>query len=60
MYINPSSKEVTMDGEAPVIILETDRLLLRRLLMSDLDDLYALYRDPEMRQYFPPEGVSPD
>lgn len=60
MYNNPSSKEVTMDGEAPVIILETDRLLLRRLLMSDLDDLYALYRDPEMRQYFPPEGVSPD
>lgn len=49
-----------MNNEPPVLILETDRLLLRRLLRSDLDDLYALYRDPEMRQYFPPEGVSPD
>ncbi|HKP25577.1 MAG TPA: GNAT family N-acetyltransferase [Dongiaceae bacterium] len=37
-------------------ILETDRLLMRRLLASDLDDLYALYRDPEIRRYFP-EGT---
>ncbi len=37
-------------------ILETDRLLLRRLVPSDLDSLYALYRDPEIRRYFP-EGV---
>ena len=37
-------------------ILETDRLLMRRLMASDLDDLYALYRDPEIRRYFP-EGV---
>ena len=41
-------------------ILETDRLLLRHPIPDDLDALYALYRDPEMRQYFPPEGVSPD
>ncbi len=41
-------------------ILETERLLLRRMIPEDLDALYALYRDPEMRQYFPPEGVSPD
>ena len=34
-------------------ILETDRLLMRRLVASDLDDLYALYRDPEIRRYFP-------
>jgi RimJ/RimL family protein N-acetyltransferase len=37
-------------------ILETDRLLLRHLEPTDLDDLYALYRDPEVRQYFP-EGT---
>lgn len=37
-------------------ILETERLLMRRLVASDLDDLYALYRDPEIRRYFP-EGV---
>ncbi len=37
-------------------ILETERLLLRRLLPSDLDQLYALYRDEEIRRYFP-EGT---
>lgn len=40
----------------PVKILETERLLLRRLLPGDLDDLFALYRDPEVRRYFP-EGT---
>ena len=40
----------------PSIILETDRLLLRHLTLKDLDDLFALYRDPQIRQYFP-EGV---
>lgn len=38
------------------IILETKRLVLRRLVLEDLDDLFALYRDPEIRKYFP-EGV---
>jgi len=37
-------------------ILETKRLILRRLLPDDLDDLFALYRDPEIRRYFP-EGT---
>jgi RimJ/RimL family protein N-acetyltransferase len=37
-------------------ILETPRLVLRRLLPGDLDALYALYRDPEVRRYFP-EGT---
>ncbi len=37
-------------------ILETERLLLRRLVMDDLDALYKLYSDPEVRKYFP-EGV---
>jgi ribosomal-protein-alanine N-acetyltransferase len=35
------------------IILETERLLLRRLIMSDLDALSALYCDPEVIQYIP-------
>ena len=39
-----------------MIILETKRLFLRHLLMEDLNQLYALYRDPEIRKYFP-EGV---
>jgi len=38
------------------MILETQRLLFRRLLPQDLDDLYALYADPEIRRYYP-EGV---
>ena len=33
-------------------ILETDRLILRHLLPDDLDHLFTLYSDPEIRQYF--------
>jgi RimJ/RimL family protein N-acetyltransferase len=36
-----------------MLILETPRLLLRHLEPHDLDALFALYRDPEMRRYFP-------
>jgi ribosomal-protein-alanine N-acetyltransferase len=34
-------------------ILETQRLILRTLRPDDLDELFALYRDPEIRRYFP-------
>jgi ribosomal-protein-alanine N-acetyltransferase len=37
-------------------ILETERLTLRRLVPDDLDELFLLYRDPEIRRYFP-DGV---
>jgi RimJ/RimL family protein N-acetyltransferase len=37
-------------------ILETDRLALRRLKDADLDSLFALYSDPDIRRYFP-EGT---
>lgn len=37
-------------------ILETDRLILRHLIPEDLDSLFALYSDPEVRRYFP-EGT---
>lgn len=37
----------------PTIVLETARLVLRRLEPGDLDALYALYRDPQMRRFFP-------
>jgi RimJ/RimL family protein N-acetyltransferase len=47
---------MSIDGNNTVIILETPRLLLRRLLPGDLDALYALYSDPEIRRYFP-EGT---
>ena len=39
-----------------MIILETKRLLLRHFIPEDLEALYALYSDPEIRQYFP-EGT---
>ena len=34
-------------------ILETKRLLLRHPVLEDLEAYFALYRDPEMRRYFP-------
>jgi ribosomal-protein-alanine N-acetyltransferase len=37
-------------------ILETKRLVLRHLVPSDLDRLFTLYSDPEVRRYFP-EGT---
>jgi len=40
----------------PAAVIETERLILRRLTMDDLEALAALYRDPEVRKYFP-EGV---
>lgn len=36
-----------------MLILETPRLQLRHLVPDDLDDLFALYRDPEIRRGFP-------
>ncbi|MAU01317.1 MAG: GNAT family N-acetyltransferase [Anaerolineaceae bacterium] len=36
-----------------MIILETERLILRHMEMTDLEVLFALYRDPEIRRYFP-------
>ena len=34
-------------------ILETQRLLLRHLVMEDLDDLFAFYSDPDVVKYIP-------
>lgn len=36
-----------------MIILETPRLTLRHFVPDDLDALYELYRDPEMRAGYP-------
>ena len=36
-----------------MLILETKRLLLRHFEPGDVPALYKLYRDPEIRQYFP-------
>ena len=38
------------------VVLETERLTLRRLVPDDLDALAVLYADPELRRYFP-EGT---
>ena len=38
------------------VILETERLHLRHLVIEDLDELFTLYQDPEIRKYFP-EGI---
>jgi ribosomal-protein-alanine N-acetyltransferase len=39
-----------------MIILETPRLILRHLIPDDLDSLFVLYSDPDIRRYFP-EGT---
>lgn len=36
-----------------MVILHTARLMLRHLEPTDLDPLFSLYRDPEIRRYFP-------
>ena len=36
-----------------MIILETDRLILRHQAPADLDDLFALYCDPDVSRYIP-------
>ena len=36
-----------------MIILETKRLTLRHLEIGDVDALYRLYRDPQIRAYLP-------
>jgi ribosomal-protein-alanine N-acetyltransferase len=39
-----------------MIVLKTERLLLRHFEPEDLEPLYALYRDPEIRRYYP-DGI---
>jgi ribosomal-protein-alanine N-acetyltransferase len=36
-----------------MIVLQTPRLTLRRFEPTDLQPLFELYRDPEVRRYFP-------
>ena len=40
-------------SEAGKVILETTRLILRRQVTEDLDDLWALYCNPEITKYIP-------
>ena len=39
-------------------VLESERLLFRHLEMADLEELYALYRDPDIRRYIPDAPTS--
>ena len=41
-----------------MVILETKRLLFRLFEPDDLGDLFELYRDPQMRRYFPDGTLS--
>jgi RimJ/RimL family protein N-acetyltransferase len=41
-----------------MIILETPRLTLRHLVAEDLNALFELYRDPDVRRYFPDGTLS--
>ena len=43
-----------------MLVLATPRLTLRRLVPGDLDALFELYRDPDIRRYFPEGTLSLD
>jgi RimJ/RimL family protein N-acetyltransferase len=43
-----------------MVILHTKRMLLRHLEQADLEPLAALYRDPEMRRYYPDGTLTHD
>ena len=44
----------------PMTVLETERLILRHFNLGDLDALYGLYSDPQIRKYFPEGTLSLD
>lgn len=43
-----------------MLILETERLVLRHLEPADLKPLSLLYEDPEIRRYFPDGTLTPE
>lgn len=43
-------------NDASSVVLTTERLIIRRLSMDDLDALAAIYADPEVRSFYP-EGT---
>jgi len=46
----------TLGGTKPLpsmVVLESQRMTLRYLVPEDLNALFELYRDPEVRRYFP-------
>ena len=45
-------------SQAGKIILETKRLILRRQVREDLDDLWTLYCNPEITKYIPDAPLS--
>jgi len=51
-----------MDGKMtqPATILETERLAFRYFLPGDLEALFKLYSDPEVRRYFPEGTLTPE
>ena len=62
LYVSNQSSRSPQLGRIPPAtdsqtnVLETQRLTLRPLTMNDLDALALIYRDPDVRRYFP-EGT---
>lgn len=42
----------------PTVILETERLILRRQMLSDLDELWAIYQDPDVVRHIPDRSTT--
>lgn len=49
----PATPNLMERASRPMVVLKTERLLLRHLEPGDLASLYELYRDPEIRKYYP-------
>ncbi len=47
-------------GSLEALIFTTERLVFRKLELTDLPDLHRMYADPEMREYFPDGVLSAD
>jgi ribosomal-protein-alanine N-acetyltransferase len=55
-WLRNDGRALTCSGVGGANLIETERLALRLLTMDDLDALAVIYRDPEVRKYFP-EGT---
>ena len=46
-------RNVELERGEPEVVLETERLVLRRFQPDDLDDLASLYADPQVMRFWP-------
>ena len=45
--------------EAPGVVMETERVVLREMTLGDVDDLMLLFSDPLAMRYYPSTKTRP-